>query len=132
MKAELQRKDLVYPELSYKIVGCAFEVFKTLGPGLLEKSYQKAMAVSLRAAGLSFREQVKYDVLFHGEKVATNYFDFLVEDKVVIELKRGKFDYTNELEQVSQYLKSSGKQLGILIRFSERGVQSKRIVNLLP
>ncbi|MBI3509986.1 MAG: GxxExxY protein [Bacteroidetes bacterium] len=131
MKAELLRKDLVYPELSYKIVGCAFEVFKALGPGLLEKSYQKALAVSLIANGLAFKEQMKYDMLFHGEKVATNYFDFLVEDKIVIELKRGKFDYPSELDQVLQYLKASGKLLGIIIRFTENGVQFKRIVNSL-
>jgi len=52
----VRRKDLIYPELSYEIVGCAFEVWNELGPGHLEKTYQQAMAVMMRKKNLKFSE----------------------------------------------------------------------------
>jgi GxxExxY protein len=58
MVKKLKRKDLIYPELSYTIVGILFEVYNHLGPGHKEKYYQKAVAVALRAAKASFKEQV--------------------------------------------------------------------------
>ena len=130
MIASLERKDLLYPELSYKIVGCAFDVFNQIGTGLLEKNYQRALAAALRNSKLKFKEQVAHDLLFHEEKIGRGYFDFLVEEKIIIEIKRGKFYFGNELGQVSQYLKMSNLQLGIIIRFSQEGVRIKRVVNI--
>ena len=130
MKATLERNDLLYPELSYKIVGCAFDVFKEIGPGHLEKVYQKALAIAFRNAGLSFIEQIRYDVKYHNEKVGYGFFDFLVERKIIIELKRGKISFKKEVDQVVDYLKSSNLQLGIIIRFTPEGAGFKRLVNL--
>lgn len=130
MKAELVRNDLVLPEMSYKIVGCAYEVFKELGPGLLEKVYQKGMAKALTKAELRFEQQIRYELMCDGEKMATSYFDFLVEDKVVVELKRGKFFFNAEIEQVLHYLKTSDKKLGLIIRFTDEGARFKRVVNI--
>ncbi len=58
MEGKLIKKDLVYPELSYKIMGCAFEVYNELGFGHLEKFYQKAMAIQLKKEGIKYKEQV--------------------------------------------------------------------------
>ena len=127
---EVYRKDLVYPELNYKIVGCAIKVFKNLGPGLLEKRYQQGLAIELKNAGLKFEEQVKVPQ-YYGEKLLGNGFiDFVVEDKVILELKRGQFYFSGEVQQIQNYLKSKKLQLGIILRFTDYGVRFKRIVDL--
>ncbi len=132
MKATLERNDLLYPELSYKIVGCAFEVFKEIGPGHLEKVYQRALAIAFRKAGLNFIEQIRYDVKFCDENVGFGFVDFLVEEKIIVELKRGKIYLKKEVDQVVDYLKKSDLSLGIIIRFTPEGARFKRLINLPP
>ncbi|CAN5231351.1 GxxExxY protein [soil metagenome] len=130
MKASLERKDLLYPELSYKIIGCAFEVFNQIGPGLMEKNYQKALSVSFQESKINFKEQAGHNLLFHNTKVGCGYFDFLVEESIIVEIKRGKFYFGNELQQVNRYLRLSNLQLAIIIRFTPEGVRYKRVVNI--
>jgi len=81
------RNDLLHPELSYKIVGATFEVYNNLGPGYLEKYYQRAIAVALKESGLKFKEQVYATLIFKDVKIGKCFFDFLIEDKIVLELK---------------------------------------------
>ncbi len=130
MEGKLKRNDLIYPELSYKIVGCAFEVFNELGFGHAEKYYQKAMAITLKNAGLTFKEQFYAPLKFQGELVGKLYLDFLVEDKIIIELKKNDHFSKSNIDQVNQYLLSSKLQLALLINFSSKGVISKRLVNI--
>jgi len=130
MEGKLKRDDLVYPELSYKIVGCAFEVFNELGFGHAEKYYQKAMAIALKNADLNFKEQFYAPLKFQGELVGKLYLDFLVEDKVIIELKKSDRFSKSNIDQVNQYLLSSKLQLALLINFSSKGIISKRLVNI--
>lgn len=126
----LQRGDIIYPELSYQIVGCAFEVHNALGGGLLEKQYQKAMATELGIKGLKFQEQVHYPVEYKGVSIGKGFMDFLVEDKIVVELKRGNHFSRNHINQVNAYLLHSGCQLGLLIQFAKDEVRHKRILNI--
>ncbi len=130
MKTIVRRKDLVYPELSYEIVGCAFEVFDELGPGHSEKSYQRALAIALRAKNLQFKEQVYYKLKFRDEIVGRSYLDFLVEDKIILELKKDVNFSKTHIEQVLNYIKLSKLKLGILLNFTKEGVKFKRIVNI--
>lgn len=126
---ELKRNDLIHPELSYALIGIAFAVHNELGAGHLEKIYQRAFAKELASKKLKFKEQVQYNVLYKGEPIGKSFLDFLVEDKVIIELKRNDKYSVKNIEQVSNYLKLSGLQLAILIHFSVDGVKFKRIVN---
>ena len=87
IKAEVHKKDLIYPELSYKVIGLAYAVYNELGFGHLEKTYQRALAKELKDNNINFREQVKYSVEYKGEVIGNNYFDFLIEESVIIELK---------------------------------------------
>jgi GxxExxY protein len=130
MQAMLQRENLLYRELSYEIVGCAFEVFRELGPGHPEKVYQRAMATVFRERKIKFTEQYPLFVNFKSEPIANRFADFLVEEKIIVELKRGRFSFQNELEQTKGYLEMSGLQLGIIIRFTQNGAQFRRVVNL--
>ena len=128
---ELKRNDLIYPELSYKIIGCAFEVYNSLGFGHSEKFYQKAMAIAFKNAGLLFKEQVYTPLKFQGELVGKLYLDFLVEDKVIVELKKNNHYAKSNIDQVNEYLKTSKIQLALLINFTSTNVNYKRLLNIL-
>ena len=126
---ESVRKDLIYPELSYKIVGCAFSLYNEIGAGRLEKIYQKGLATAFKQEGLKFVEQIGCDVLYKGEKIGRGYLDFLVENKVVVELKRGNYFSPADFRQVHEYLRSNNLRLGLLIRFTPDKVLVRRILN---
>jgi GxxExxY protein len=128
--AQLKRNDLVYPELSYAIVGCAYDVFNELGGGLKEKVYQNGMAVCFRIKKIKFTEQLPFQIKFKEETVGSRFLDFLVDDKIIVELKRGKHFTKGHFDQVMEYLKFSKLKLAILINFASDTVYFKRIVNL--
>ncbi len=121
---------LIYPELSYKLIGIAFTVFNELGYGHLEKIYQKAYAKELSNEKLNYEEQVPYPVKYKEEIIGRNYLDFLVEEKIIIELKKSDFFSKKNIDQVVNYLKVSGMKLALLINFSKDGVKYKRLVNI--
>jgi GxxExxY protein len=129
MENLLKRKDLIHPELSYKIIGCAFEVFNELGFGHAEKYYQKALAIQFKKDGLQFKEQVYTSLKFKNEIIGRHYFDFLVEDKIIVELKKNNNFSKGNIDQTKQYLATSKLQLALLLNFSPTGIISKRIVN---
>lgn len=112
------RSDLLYPDLSYKIVGILFEVYNELGHGHPEKTYQKAIAVALKKEGLKFKEQLYVPIKFKNERVGSVFLDFLIEDKLVLEIKKGDYFVKSHIEQVYQYLVSNKYQLGILAYFT--------------
>jgi GxxExxY protein len=124
------RKDLVYKELCYQIVGVLFDVYKELGHGHPEKTYQRAVAVLLEKRKYKFVEQLYSPVIFEGKVVGKNYMDFLIEDKVVLEIKKGDYFIPSDIDQVNKYLVAKNLQLGILAYFAPRTVHWKRIVNL--
>ena len=126
----IKRDDLVYPELSYKITGILFEVFNELGPGLQEKSYQKAIALLLNENNLKFKEQVYVPLKFKGEKVGCLYLDFLIEDKIILEIKKGDFFRKTNIKQIYEYLVATDLSLGIIANFTSGGVRTKRILNI--
>lgn len=130
-KSKLWRKDLVYPELSYKIVGILFEVHNQLGTGYPEKIYQRAVAQRLRQIHVPFSEQVPANVLDQGEVLGRYFLDFLIDNKLVLELKRNSRAPQKDMQQVLSYLKATGLHLGILADFTSHGVQYRRILNLI-
>ena len=71
----LRRSDLVYPELSYKIIGSAFDVYNHLGSGHYERYYQKALAETFSSNGLYFKQQVYYPIKYHNKIMAKNFID---------------------------------------------------------
>lgn len=126
----MRRLDIVYPELSYQVIGVTFDVFNELGYGQKEISYQKAVAIGFRKAGLKFQEQVYYPVTYQDQRVGKNYFDFLVEGKVVVEIKKGDRFAKNHIDQLYRYLVTADLRLGLLVYFAPKNVHFKRIVNI--
>lgn len=130
MEGKTKRNDLLFDKLSFEIVGSAFEIQNELGSGLLEKTYYKALAQEFTRRGIKFEQQVYFPVKYKGEIVGRRYFDFLVEGKIVVELKCEKNFSRSTIKQVFDYLVSSDLQLGIILNFNSEGVRQKRIVNL--
>lgn len=129
MKA-LNRSDIIYPELSYKIVGILFNVYNEIGYGHQEKYYQRAIAQGLQANKIQYREQFYMPLLFQGKNIGKFFFDFLIESKMIVEIKKdGRFS-KKYIDQVNQYLKISGVKLALLVNFGKDGVKFKRLVNL--
>ena len=126
----LKREDLVYPEFSYDIVGCAYDVYNELGPGHLEKYYQNAMAMAFKLKGWTFREQVYHPLKFKNKVVGKIFLDFVVKEKVIVELKRAERYSKSHMDQVLNYLKLTDLKLAILINFSSTEVSFKRVLNI--
>ena len=125
----VKRQDLIYPELSYQIIGCAFDVYNELGSGHHEKYYQRALAESFATEKLQFREQVYFPLIYKNKTVGKNFLDFLVENKIVVEIKKGDRYSAKHINQVLEYLTTSKLKLAILINFGANGVSFKRVVN---
>lgn len=124
-----KKEKVLYPELSYRIVGCLFEVYNQLGAGHRESYYQKALAEEFRANGLVFEEQRKINLEYKNKVVGKNYLDFLIEDKVVLELKIGRCFSKNSFRQTQAYLKKTGYKLGIIALFTSKELKFYRVLN---
>jgi GxxExxY protein len=120
--------EIVYPELSYKIVGILYKVYNELGGGYQEKIYQSAARRELMKNKLGFIEQVKVDLFYDGSKLHRYYLDFIVDHKIVLELKVTPRFTPRDIMQVLSYLKQSGLRLGILASLSRNGIFFKRIL----
>lgn len=129
-KSKLKRQDLVEPELSYKIVGTLFRVYNELGPGLYEKNYQRAVAIGLSMERIDFKQEVPIKLKFIESDVGRYFADFIIGNKVVLELKSGNQINRGHVRQLIAYLKSTSLSLGILASFGKDGVFFKRIINI--
>lgn len=127
---KLKRNDLIYPDLCYQIIGILFEIFRELGSGYHEKYYQKIVAAELRRCGLRYRERVPTPLVYKGNKIGNYFLDFVIENKIVLELKKGERFAQKHIEQVYAYLKATNLKLGIIANFTKEGVRFKRIVNI--
>ena len=116
--------------LTEKIIGCTIEVHRTLGPGLLEQTYESALCVELQLAGLKFQRQLVVPVVYKGQPVGDYRLDLVVENLVIIEIKSvDRFDSVFEA-QLLTCLKITGLKRGLLLNFNSRLLKDgiKRLV----
>ena len=107
-------------QLTERIIGCAIEVHRQLGPGLLEGTYEAALCIELQGAGLSFVRQPIFPVVYKGQLIGEYRLDLIVQDAVVVEIKSvERFDPIFEA-QVLTYLQVTGKKVGLLLNFNSR------------
>ena len=130
MREELIRKDILYSDLSYEIIGILYEVSSELGGGYQEKYYQRAVEVAFTKNNISYISQCPYKIKYRGEIIGRYFMDFVVEDKIVLEIKRGDYFRRSNINQIKGYLEATDLKLGILINFTSKGLKYKRIVNL--
>lgn len=121
---------VIYPKLSYEIVGILFDVWNTVGYGHKESFYQKAVAKSLKDKNLSFKEQAGVRVKYRGEEIGIYFLDFLIEDKIILEIKKREYFSKKDIDQLYAYLKATKLKLGIIAHFTKPGVKFRRVLNL--
>jgi GxxExxY protein len=119
---------LLFADLTYKIIGAALEVHKTLGPGFLEAVYEEAMAYELKKLGFSFERQKALTVYYKGITLGDYRADFLVESNVIVELKAQKVLTAVDEAQLLNYLKATNLKVGLLFNFGARSLQQVRRV----
>lgn len=120
---------LVYPELSYKIVGILFEVHKKLGNQFEEKYYQRAIEKLLVKNKLHFTKELRVDITFENDKIGKYFLDFLIEGKIILELKTVPMFLPIRFRQIRSYLKVKNLELGILANFRPTSLVYRRILN---
>jgi GxxExxY protein len=112
-------------ELSYKIIGCAIEVHKQIGPGLLESVYEECMIEELKSIGLNVKSQISVPIEYKSKKLGTPLrLDLLVNDIIIVELKAIESIIPVHKAILISYLKLSGKPKGLLINFQTENISS--------
>ncbi len=105
--------------LSYRIIGAAIEVHKTLGPGLLERVYEAALCAELKLRGISFERQKRICISYKGEDVGYYVADLIVENRAIVEVKSVEALEDVHTAQLLTYLKLTGLNAGLLLNFNE-------------
>ena len=126
MQAELQ--PLLLKDEVFRIVGCAIEVLNVLGHGLLEKSYENALAVEFGLREIPFNQQKQMDVFYKTVKVGNYVPDLIVFEKIIVETKT--IDRITALErgQIINYLKIAKLQVGVIFNFKHAKLEWERII----
>jgi len=122
-------KNLIYPELSYKIVGILFGVYNRFGYSYPEKYLQKAVEEAFKTNKVPYNKEVKIDLYFDQKQIGRHFIDFIIENKIVLEIKRGNQISVADVKQVLMYLRSFNLRLGILAYFGNKELIYKRIIN---
>ena len=125
---------MIQNELSTKIIGCAIEVHKQLGPGLLESAYQECLAYELKQNGLQVTKEIPMPIVYKEVKLNHGYrMDLLVENTVVIEIKFVEAITDVHEAQLLTYLKLGNYKLGLILNFHVNVMRKgiKRMVNKL-
>lgn len=117
-----------HEELTHRIIGCAIEVHRELGPGFLESVYEAAMAIALRQARLGFERQKVVPILYLGEPVGEHRLDLLVEKQIVVELKAARALEDIHFATTRSYLKACGLRHGLLLNFATMPLIMKRVI----
>ena len=123
---------MIEEELTYKIRGAIFEVYNTLGPGLLESVYEEALVFELMQRGLKVERQVEVPILYKGQELKTALrLDLLIENTIIVELKSVEEMKPVFAKQLLTYLRLLNKRVGLLVNFSSVDIREgiKRIVN---
>lgn len=130
MRIIRKRNKIIYPELSYIICGLCFKAHNKLGRFRNEKQYADALEALLKKENdLEYKRETALSSSFRGEKPRRNIPDFIIENKIVLDLK-AKLKITKEdYYQMQRYLVSSNKKLGIIANFRRVNLQPKRILN---
>ena len=123
-------EELKYQDITGKIIGCAFEVHKFLGNGFQEVIYQRALSWEFEQAGLTFQREISQDIFYKNlqEPIGKRRADFVVENKVLIEMKALKELEDVHLNQVLNYLKTYKLEIGLLINFGSKSLEFKRLI----
>lgn len=129
MKTTIDNKDFKYKDITEKIIGCAMKVHRTLGNGFQEVIYQRALEKEFFTNKIIFEREKDMDIYYEGYKIGTRRVDFLVENKISVELKALAMLENVHLAQAKNYLETYNVETGLLINFGAKSLEMKRIFN---
>ncbi len=127
----MKKKDLVFPELSYRVCGLLFKTHNTLGRYCNEKQYSDAFEHLLIENNIKYEREKNILISFEGEKEGRNKIDFCVEDSIILELKAKRMLLKEDYYQLKRYLVAFKMELGLLVNFRDKYLKPKRILNPL-
>ena len=123
------KKDYKYSDITSKIIGCAMKVHNTLGNGFQEVIYQRCLAIEMKKQGLGFSRELEIPIFYDGIEVGSRRVDFLVEDKIMVELKAINLLDKIHIAQGLNYLEAYNLEIGLLINFGATKLEFKRLIN---
>lgn len=123
------KEEYKYSEITGKIIGCAMEVHRALGNGFQEVIYQRALEYEFELQGIGFAREFEMPIFYKEKQVGTRRVDFLVEDKISVELKALTQLEPVHLAQAINYLEAYNLEIGLLINFGETKLKFHRLEN---
>ncbi len=123
------KQEYKYSEITEKVIGCAMKVHSTLGNGFQEVIYQRALAIELSNANVEFAREVEMPIYYGGEEIGTRRADFVIEGKVLVELKALVELEDVHLAQALNYLEAYRLEIGLLINFGSKRLEFRRLTN---
>ena len=124
-------EELLYGDLTYKVIGLGMQVHRTLGHGYLEKVYENSLMLLFRKSGIYAEQQVPIKVKFEGEIVEDYCADILVEQTLILELKVADRITAIHQAQTLNYLKATGLKLALILNFGAQSFELHRLINRL-
>lgn len=133
METNLKRmnsnKRIIYPELSYKLMGALFKVHNTLGSSYQEKYYQRAIATELKEQDIPFIREKEITLGYGNQGIGEYRLDFVIDNKIALEVKTVPFLKDDFIRQLLAYLVSANLKLGIVANFRTQKLTYRRVVN---
>jgi len=127
-RMDTNKHKLIFGEEVRQIVGCAFEVLNTLGHGLLEKPYENALCVEFKLRNIPFAQQPRFNVVYKGVKVGDYIPDLIAFENIIIDTKTIERITDIERGQVLNYLKITGRKVGLILNFKHPRLEWERLV----
>ncbi|MBU0458303.1 GxxExxY protein [Patescibacteria group bacterium] len=118
-----------HEDITGKIIGCAMKVHSALGNGFQEVIYQRALAIELENSDLGFQRELEMEISYYDRPIGTRRVDFLVEEKIMVEIKAIINLEDVHLAQAINYLEAYKLGVGLLINFGSKSLQYKRVYN---
>ena len=123
------RDKVLYPELCYLLYGFFFKIHGQLGRFRNEKQYGDALETMLKLNTIPYEREVELSASFEGERPRRNVVDFVIDSKIIVEIKAKRLTTRDDYFQTKRYLVSCDKKLGLLVNFGQQYVSPKRVLN---
>ena len=123
------KREYKYSDITSKIIGCAMKVHSTLGNGFQEVIYQRCLAIEMRNQDLEFERELEIPIYYEETEVGTRRVDFLIENKIMVELKAISQIEKIHIAQGLNYLEAYNLEIGLLINFGSTKLEFKRLIN---
>ena len=120
---------LIYPDLSYKLMGILFKIHRELGNSYQEKYYQRAIALALDEANIPYKKEVEIELTFNNQNIGKYFLDFVIDNKIALETKTVPIIRDEYYKQVLAYLDAANLKLGIVANFRSKRLTYKRLIN---